>query len=82
MISSLEEDVPFSNTIFPADAKGMVRNTKPFISSHIEIRLMILTSDLTPFKTTLFVTCFWTCPIHFTFTEMLNCNKNSYYKPE
>jgi hypothetical protein len=24
MISSLEEEVPFSNTIFPADAKGMV----------------------------------------------------------
>ncbi len=41
MISSLEEDVPFSNTIFPADAKGMVRNTKPFI--HI-IRKDILCS--------------------------------------
>jgi hypothetical protein len=25
MVSALEEEVPFSNTIFPADAKGMVR---------------------------------------------------------
>ena len=28
MVSALEEEVPFSNTIFPADAKGMVRHAR------------------------------------------------------
>ena len=35
MVSTLEEVVPFSNTIFPADAKGMVRKFYKFLTSHL-----------------------------------------------